>query len=257
LVYRTHETEVSVSKTIDGRALRQLAWAAVIVMVAVGCTHNASTEPPKGQFGNGQETLDYVNALGFTADSAYIDGYDCTECQPRRLVTLMFLPLDHAENVQWQKHLRRDEEGEVVAQIKNIDKVKFADLNLDTGQVAYAWVGEIKYNNAATRGFAIYKLNKEGFVERQWYTTTLDRIEFCKNTAKRTKPAIKDKHDTQPATASPCGTISLAAGAGETWLASLGASVAHAAGARTSSMSFAVGKLWISCAGGCCQVSPN
>lgn len=244
------------SKTIDGRALGHFSFAALIVTLAVSCTHNMA-EAPKGQFGNGQETLDYVNGLGFTADSSYIDDYDCTECQPRRLVKLMFLPLDRAENVQWQKHLRRDEKGQVVAQIKNIDKVKFADLDLDTGEVAYAWVGEIKYNNAPTRGFAIYKLNKQGFVDRQWYTTTLDRIEFCKNSAKRTKPAIKDKHDAMAATSSPCGPISVASRTGDIRLASFGASVAYAAAARSTSMTLAIGKLWISCSGGCCQVSPN
>ena len=246
------------SKTIDGRALGHFVCAAGIVMLTVGCAQNKNTpEAPKGQFGNGQETLDYVNGLGFTADSSYVDGYDCTECQPRRLVRLMFLPLDHAENVQWQKHLRHDEEGQVVAQIKNLDNVKFADLNLDTGEVAYAWAGEIKYNNAPTRGFAIYKLNKQGFMERQWYTTTLDRIEFCKNSAKRTKPAIKDKHDAMAPGSSSCNPISVASRTGNIRLASLGASVAYAAVTRRSSMTLALGKLWISCSGGCCQISPN
>jgi hypothetical protein len=258
LIYRTHETGVSVFKTIDRRALGHFSWAALIVMLGLGCAQNRNmAEAPEGQFGNGQETLDYVAGLGFTADSAYVGSYNCTQCQPQRLVKLMFLPLDRAENVQWQKHLRPKEEGHVVAQIKNFDNAKFVDLNLDTGEVAYAWVGEIKYNDAPMRGFAIYKLNKQGFVDGQWYTTPLGKIEFCKNSAKRSKPAIKDKHDAMAAGSSACGPMTLASLAENTRLASFGASVAYAAAARSASTLFAIGKLWISCAGGCCQVSPD
>jgi len=239
-----------VSTTIDGKRHAHFVLAAVFVIVGAGCAQNKSMmgSGPKGQFGNGQETLDYVEKLGFTADTAYIGNYSG--------VNLMFLPREHAQGINWQSDLRSGAAGDVVAQVMNISTTTFTDggFTLAPNEVAYAWVGEIRYNGAANRGFGIYKLNNQGFQTGEWYVYPMDKIKFCGNSATRRRPSIKNQHPGPPG---DCTPIALAPSSESNRLASFGASVAYAANVRAASSLFALGKLWISCAGGCCQVSPD
>lgn len=239
------------SRMIDGKARAHVALTAVFVTLAVGCapsTSNMMSNGPKGQFGNGQETLDYVDGLGFTADTAYIGTYSG--------VNLMFLPREHGQGINWQGDLRPGAPGDVVAQVMNISNTTFTDggFTLAPNEIAYAWVGEIKYNGAANRGFGIYKLNNTGYLAGEWSVYPLDKIKWCRNNAQRRKPAIKNSHPGPPG---DCEPIALGPSSGSNRLASFGASVAYAATVRAASTAFAVGKLWISCAGGCCQISPD
>lgn len=224
--------------------------AAVFVIVAVGCAQNKSImgNGPRGQFGTGSETLDYVDKLGFTADTAYIGNYSG--------VNLMFLPREHAQGINWQNDLRTGAAGDVVAQVVNISNTTFTDggFSLAPNEVAYAWVGEIKYEGNTARGFGIYKLNSGGFQAGEWYVYPMSKIKFCENSATRRRPSIKNEHPGPPG---DCQPMALGASSGSTRLASLGASVAYAANVRAASSAFVLGKLWISCAGGCCQVSPD
>lgn len=219
------------------------------------CTTASLTRPPQGQFGNGQETLDYVDGLGFTADTGYIASYACTGCS--KDVNLMFLPRDHAQNIRWQSKLQQGAPGEVVAQVVNVDNVPFTDGNftLAPHEVAYVWVGEVTYGGASTRGFGIYRLNDAGYLAGEWSVAPISKIKYCPhpNPGLRHKPAIKDHH-TGPG---DCAAITVAQGTSERRLASLGISAAYAASAASSTTLAVMGQLWISCSGGCCQVNPT
>jgi hypothetical protein len=235
---------------IDGKGLAQFL-AAVVVIVALSCAPKATMvggNGPKGPFGNGQETLDDVDGLGFTADSSYIKSYGAT--------SLMFLARDKGQSINWQAALRPGAAGDVVAQVINVGNATFTDggFTLAPSEVAYLWVGEVRYQGAPTRGSGVYKLSNTGYVAGEWSIAPLSMMKWCRNDAPRRKPSIKDHHPGPD----NCEPIALAPGAKTTRLASLGVSTAFAAPAPYASMAFAaIGGLWISCAGGCCQISPN
>ena len=214
------------------------------------------TNGPKGTFGNGdgKETLDYVKGLRFTDDTAYRASYACDGCSPAG-VTLMFLPREHAERIAWPAHLQSGQTGEVVAKVVNVDNATFTDGNftLAPNDSAYFWVGEVDYNGAPTRGFGVYKLTATGTLAGEWSVRPMTGyIKHCPNPAPRSKPAVRDHH-VGPGV---CTQIAVAGSTGKTRLASLGISTAYAASAAVASRMFAaLGQLWISCSGGCCQVS--
>jgi hypothetical protein len=151
----------------------------------------------------------------------------------------MLIPEAAAEERDWESAMQPGRPGHVVAIVMNVDGVTFPDLNLKPGERAYAWVGQIG-SNAADRGFAIYKLDASGTATNTWFRTT--DVSHCDNIAVRSKPAIKTAH---PAGGAPCYRIKTGAAA---MLASHNTSHALTGG-------MVGGSLWISCSGGCCQVT--
>jgi hypothetical protein len=154
----------------------------------------------------------------------------------------MLVPEANAEDRDWESAMQPGRSGHVVAIVMNVDGVTFPDLNLKPGERAYAWVGQIG-TSAADRGFAIYKLDANGVATNTWFKTT--DVSHCDNTDVRSRPAIKTAH---PAGGPPCARIKT------------GASLAALASRNTSSEMTAAmigGSLWISCSGGCCQVTAN
>jgi hypothetical protein len=189
-----------------------------------------------------------VDNLGFTADSSYIRSYGAT--------SLMFLPRDKAQGINWQAALGSRHPGDVVAQVINIGNSTFTDggFTLAPNQVAYMWVGEVRYEGAPTRGVGVYTLSNTGYVAGEWSVYPLSKIKFCRNNANRRKPAIKAEHPGPD----NCEPIALGPTSKTTRLASLGMSAAFAAPAPSASTALAaLGGLWISCAGGCCKVSAD
>lgn len=239
------------SRTMDGKGHAHFVLTAVFVIVAVSCAPNKSmmSNGPRGQFGNGQETLDYVDNIGFTADTAYIRSYGGT--------SLMFLPRDKGQGINWQGALRPGAAGDVVAQVVNVGNVTFTEgsFSLAPNDVAYLWVGEIRYEGAPTRGSGVYKLSNTGFVAGEWSVAPLSKMKWCRNDGPRRRPAIKNSHPGPP---TDCEPIALGPSSKTNRVASLGISAAFAAPAPSTAMTVAaIGGLWISCAGGCCQISPD
>ena len=145
--------------------------------------------------------------------------------------------------------------GDVVAQVMNIGNATFTDggFTLAPNQVAYIWVGEVRFEGAPTRGYGVYTLSNTGYIAGEWSVAPLSKIQFCSNTANRRKPSIKANHPGPD----NCAPIALAP-TKTNRLASLGVSAAFAAPATSASSAVAaIGGLWISCAGGCCKLSPN
>ena len=218
--------------------------------LVAGCTHGGRgmlASGPKGAFGNGDETRDYIDGLGFTADTGYVASYSGA--------TLLFLPRNRAQNVNWQADLQSQSPGDVVAQVMNISATTFTEGNFSLAQneVAYAWVGEVKVNGATTRGFGIYKIDSRGFATGEWSVVATDKIKFCRNERSRSKPAIKNQHDGPP---TDCSRIVGLDVSRRTRLASLVVSDAYAASTPSATAAFlGLGGLWISCSGGCCQIS--
>lgn len=205
---------------------------------------NAAMAGPKGQFGvDGAETLKYLRGLDFTisstGDSNIVTSYTCATCQAAG-VRLMLVPEANAEERDWESAMQPGRAGHVVAIVMNVDAVPFPDLNLKPGERAYAWVGQIG-TNAADRGFAIYKLDANGVATNTWFKTT--DVSHCENSDVRTKPAIKTAHK---GGGQPCVRIKTGN--------SIAALASHDMSTRMTDL--VIGKsLWISCSGGCCQVT--
>jgi len=223
---------------------------AVVSLLAIGWKSYsiAAIAGPRGQFGvNGPETLKYLRGLDFsiasTGDSNVVKQYACgvnpSSC-PAAGVRLMLIPEAAAEERDWESAMQPGRSGHVVAIVMNVDGATFPDLNLKPGERAYAWVGQIG-PNAADRGFAIYKLDANGVATNTWFRTT--DVSHCDNYDVRSKPAIKTAH---PAGGPPCVRI-------KTGTASLASR--DMSGGLTGGM--VGGSLWISCSGGCCQVTAN
>jgi hypothetical protein len=238
---------------------RRVMLSIAVGLLAAGCNNalkSTLANAPKGQFGNGQETGDYVDGLNFTADSGLVAQYPCkvaSDCPPGG-IRLMLIPEKHADQRNWQADLGDGAAGDVVAQVVNVDNVVFPDLGLPPGGVAYAWVGQIGSNSKTDRGFGIYRLDNSGKTAGTWSLAWAKDIAFCKNDAARSKPSIKSHHEG----GGTCVPIALAGDAPHNGLAWLGIPAAHAAMARSASTAaIGLGQLWISCSGGCCQVSPT
>ncbi len=153
----------------------------------------------------------------------------------------MLIPEAAAQDRDWESAMQPGRPGHVVAIVVNVDGVTFPDLALRPGDRAYAWVGQIG-PNATDRGFAIYKLDTNGITTNTWFKTT--DVSHCDNNEIRTKPAIKTAH---PAGGTPCARIRVGSAA----MATL-ASHNTTAGLTGSMVG---GSLWLSCSGGCCQVT--
>jgi hypothetical protein len=229
-----------------------------MVALAAGCYKKPSAEiarRPNGMFGeNGAETLLYVKGLAFTGAGGLKAPYNCAAC-PGGKIQLLMIPATTAQNWNWQADLGPGAPGDVVAQVINIDTVKFDELNLAPGEVAYAWVGQIAANGAPkNRGFGVYKLDNNGNRAGEWSVVPKDSIEFCPHDTPYDAPSIKTHHEG----GGPCAVITSAAGTGKNRLAGLGISAAYAATARSASTALVgLGQLWITCSGGCCQVNAN
>ncbi len=153
----------------------------------------------------------------------------------------MLIPEGAAEQRDWESAMQANRSGHVVAMVVNVDGVTFPDLGLKSGERAYAWVGQIG-PNATDRGFAIYRIDASGLVTNTWFRTT--DVSHCDNNEVRSKPAIKTAH---PGGGPPCVRLKSASVSQGTF-ASRNTSVGLTG-------TLLGGQLWISCSGGCCQVT--
>ena len=156
----------------------------------------------------------------------------------------MIIPETSSHQRDWESAMRVNHAGHVVSMVVNVDGMAFPDLGLQPGERAYAWVGQIG-TTATERGFAIYRLNSSGVTTNTWFKAT--DVKHCDNDEVRSKPSVKTAHPTPPGSAAcvaiPVGTASLAT------LAS------HTTSTASMRAAFQQGQLWISCSGGCCEVT--
>jgi hypothetical protein len=232
--------------TSRSRFVYGVAFLIGVIVLAGGWKSfsNAAMAGPKGQFGvDGAETLKYLRGLDFTisstGDSNVVTPYACAACQAAG-VRLMLVPEAAAQDRDWESAMQPGRSGHVVAIVMNIDAAPFPDLNLKPGDRAYAWVGQIG-PNAADRGFAIYKLDANGVATNTWFKTT--DVSHCDNSDVRSRPAIRTAHK---GGGKPCARIKTGA--------SLATLASHDMSAGLAGV-MAGKSLWISCSGGCCQVT--
>lgn len=235
-----------------GRTLLTVALT-VGAACATGGVDVRATRP--SVFGNGSQTASYVASIKdkFSPDTAYYWNYGGA--------SLEFQPLDTTQRINWNSLLNPSGRGAVVARVRNTSNATFTDgtFTLEPYNVAhqdaYVWVGVAKLSNGTSThmGFGVYTLSTTGDVTGEWSLVAPAKIQTCPNAKPRTKPAIHAQH---PASDGPCHDIGQTNPSMITRLASLAIPEAHAATTHTASAALAgLGGLWISCSGGCCQVS--
>lgn len=239
------------------RILLCIVQMVLTTAVIAGCYKSASTSAvggrPTGMFGeNGAATLNYVKGLGFTGAGGLFSKFDCATC-PGGKILLMIIPVTDAPARNWQGDLTSGNPGDVVAQVINIDTVAFPELSLDTNQVAYAWVGQIGPNGTPNnRGFGVYKLKDDGTVAASRWVLPKSQIKFCPHDNPQAAPHITEHHEGP----GQCGFLTASAVKGKNRLGWFGVSPAYGATAHSASTAtVGSGGLWITCSGGCCQVS--
>jgi hypothetical protein len=259
---------VIVSRTRNGRYNAQLGQTlfAVLSAVTMACTPSGTHNGGVGvlaspqEFGNGAPTSNYVRQLNFSPDTSYFAPYACTGCSGE--VTLEFQPLADTYNVDWVPAVNAPNRGSVVARVRNVSNETFNDGNFKlepynvTHQYAYAWVGHAKRNDGTDwLGFGVYTLNEStGVVTGEWSLVAPAKIQVCTTANPHTKPAI---HKMPPPSVA-CHYLAQNNPSIITRLASLAIPKAYAASTRSATAALGgLGGLWISCSGGCCQVSTN
>ena len=243
-------------RTFENHFHRRLIAVSLLCVVSViaGCSRPSGTGGGAVAFGgqNGAfgvdsaATIGYLNGLEFTiaslGDSVLVQKFKCTGCLVDS-VRLMFIPEVGAYKADWKKAMTKDKEGYVVAAVLNVDNVTFADLGLEPGKLAYAWIGQTGAT-PEVRGFAVYRIDPlTGKKAATWNETT--KVKHCDhdNTG-RSKSSIKDKHPGS----NNCVPIPIS-----TAQNIFGPRAAYAA---TTAFQGIHG-LWISCSGGCCEVGTD
>jgi len=186
--------------------------------------------------------------LDFTYTSGKLeDDFACADpakCPPNGTVKLRIIPDRHAENRDWLKVVTGKKiEGYIVARLENIDpRNNTLDvLNLAPGQFAYQWVGQLKSNDPE-RGVGFYNIDANGKVDPK--IQIIQSIQHCDdddplgspNPGKKPKVAKMPNHSN-----SLCWKLSRGGGKARLVRKPL----------------FPSAGLWISCSGGCCQVSQS
>jgi len=267
MMYTSTRTKgVNVSRTRNRRYNVQLGQTlfAIVIAIAMACTPSGKQNgggaviPPPAPFGNGAPTRTYVDSLTFSPDTSYVGTYpSCTTCSDS--VTLKFEPLDTTFNVKWQPAVTAPNRGSVVARVSNTSNKTFAEGNFKlepystSQQYAYAWIGHAKESDGTTDwlGFGVYTLNAAGVVTGEWSLVPPSKIKVCTANT-HTRPAI---HKMPPASTN-CHYLAQNNSSIFTRLASLVMPKAYAAtNGRTAIAVGGLGGLWISCSGGCCQVT--
>lgn len=203
---------------------------------------------------DGGETLNYLATLNFSADTSYFASYSGG-------VILEFQPLDTTYKVTWAPLVNPGQKGSVVARLRNVSSSPFTDgdFTLDpynsSHQYAYLWVGTAKKSDGTEwRGFGVYTLNNAGTVSGEWSLVAPQKIQVCATANPHKRPAI---HETPPPSTG-CRFLAENIPSVTTRLASLIMPNAYASTrAATAALAGGLGGLWISCSGGCCQISTD
>jgi hypothetical protein len=224
--------------------------SAVNVASASGENDPSWARAPQGLIGppgvNADSTADYMMrhvdfGKDVKTDSGFVDDFTCTGCtQPT--VRLMVMPEKKANHVDWPTaFVNRDLEGWVVAEVVNVDprNVVYKELELAFNDTAYQWVGPISVDGKS-RGVAWYRIDRaKGLVTGGPYSL-ITKVTYCDDPGWK-----KRKH----------GVAMRKHGANESCEAKVYSPPGGAAVEPQKTPLFPPGGTWISCAGGCCEVS--
>lgn len=248
------------SKTTNRRCTVQMGQTLVLMLMAAGMACASTQQGGEGmraapsKFGNGSSTTNYVSHLDYSGTSYYAS-YPCTGCTDP--VILEFQPVEDTYKFQWEPAVHAVNKGSVVARVINRSDVTFRDdkFTLEpyetSQQSAYAWVGyAIQSNGNDWRGFGVYTLDGSGKVNGEWSLVEPSKINVCTTATPPSKSAI---HKMPPASTG-CHYLSQKGASMVTRLASRAIPSDYPAASR-STAALGIGGLWISCSGGCCQVS--
>jgi hypothetical protein len=197
---------------------------------------------PKGLHGppgaDVTETKDYINNLvdfepRHEKDSSFVYDFDCENCAKPK-IRMWISPEKKAHKVKWEDGLSGSTNvGWIVAAIYNADTDPYVPLSLQPGETAYLWVGPL--NQAGTdHGIAIYKIDKSDGSASAAMMQTKSWKHCVPNTPESRSHAAAHHEHPQNQTCTDENT---------------GTPIATALRVGSS-----VGT-WISCTGGCCQVS--
>jgi len=252
-----------VSRTPNRRyaVLLRQALVSTLIVAGIACAstqHGGSgarnNAPPK--FGNGSQTSGYVSQLHY-AGTSYYNSYPCATGCPD-LVVLEFQPVDDTFSFPWAAAVNAPDKGSVVARVINRSDVAFTDGDFTlepyntSNQFAYAWVGHATRSNGSEFvGFGVYTLDGSGKVSGEWSLVASADINICTMANPPSKSAI---HRMPPASTN-CHHPLQAGASTVTRLASR--SIPSDFVAKPRPLAAGLGGLWISCSGGCCQVSAN
>jgi hypothetical protein len=251
-------------KLNDGRSknIGRVAVTLTLAMLAIGACSPApqavGANQLKGEFGSDSAaTRAYVDKLDFQisgmADSVWVADYPCVgTCGTKTSTKLMFVPSSSAQHVNWENNLKSGAAGDVVAMVINVDDHDYiggetlagpANLTLAPNQHAYAWVGQIKKDDPAARGFGIYTIDSTGKkTGGPWWVKQESGISYCRfDSPADRKPAIHQRHPNEKCKTAAAQAFPFT-------------SIAYAA--ETSAMMQPLGgDLWFSCDMGCCQIT--
>ena len=230
--------------TSKDEAVRTDTSGATTAVTADG--NDPEERAPKGLIGppgsDTAETRKYMGKVDFgkdvKTDSGFVVKVACPECT-QDSVELRVMPEKKSYKVDWPTALvNRDNEGWVVAQITNMDpSVTYPPLQLGPGENAYQWVGPTTVDGKQ-RAVAFYKIDlKTGIASQP--LSQIKKVSYCTdpNWKKRKQGVAMPKHPgnvtcVEATYTPPGGTVIM-----------------------TATPFFPPGSTWISCAGGCCEVT--
>lgn len=210
---------------------------AVAEDATVGYQNQGLIGPPDA---NKDSTYDYMHEhVRFgdrtVKDSAYDAQIPCESCT-KTPVHMWIVPEKKAYKIDWPTALvNRENRGWIIAEVVNVDNVRYEPLQLDPNEIAYEWVGPLN-SEGTDHAVAFYKINL-ATGESSGPMSEMRNATYCKNPnwKKRSHSASKEMdpegEECHAMTFPNPGTV-------------------QAAGTPL----FPPNGTWISCVGGCCQV---
>jgi hypothetical protein len=244
-----------------GVDVRKLGVAIVVLAFAVACgtkdgAANDTVPPTDGGSGgtgsvkvkgnpgmrgkpedNPTATRNYLLALGWgdnLPDSQVVDSFTF-EWGNNNSATIRVVPNDTANTVPFDDAAKNPGNGYFVAKIYNLDDKPIPPLGIGKLGIAYLWVGQVGPTDA-DRGVSIYSIKNNGAVESK--SKNLTYLGRCNG-----------QHDY----AGVKMTDGNLCGFGGTRTSSV--KPRYILASMTNAVQKVGGGLWITCAGGCCEVS--
>jgi hypothetical protein len=184
---------------------------------------------------NATATRNYLLALGWgdnLPDSQIVDTATFKWDNDSALIRVV--PNDTANTVSWDSALASGGAGYFVAKIYNLEDKTISPLGIGKLKFGYLWVGEL---SGGARGVAVYTVKNNGKIDGS--PKVLSYLGRCESQHPYSGVKLTDGNK--------CG-FGAATGTSSTAPKYILASMTNSA--------FAVGKgLWITCQGGCCEVS--